>query len=216
MRLGLRKRHSISKVMLLPCLFVCICAVSVFILHRAEPTFKARCSDYSNRAFTELVNACIKDIAKTDDFKNFFEAVYDDNHRITSIEANPSTINTVKSTLVIDIQNALNADYPAYIDIPLGALSKYALLTSYGPNLHIKIIPISIVNCELEDEFEAVGINQVRHKLFMNVYVDMHYCGYTLDESERIYATIPLAETIYSADVPMYYGSGMAGEIAIN
>jgi sporulation protein YunB len=208
MRLGMRKRHSMGIIIILVLCLALICAKTV--LKRAEPMFTAQCSNYSNTAFTELVNKCVIDSAESKEFKDFFKIISDSNERITAIEADTAKINIVKSSLLIDIQNALNGDYPASVEIPLGSLSGYYLLSSMGPRLNIKIIPISIVNGEFDETFEAVGINQTRHKIYLRVSVDMQYRGYLMNETERIETSVPIAETVISGEVPTYYGGALA------
>lgn len=205
MRWGLRKRR---RPFVALCLFILPCTTH-FLLKRAEPAFYAQCSKYSNTAFTGLVNECIRDMADSGRFESFFEINADNNGNITSIEADTARINSVKSQLLINIQNALNADYPAYVYIPIGSLSPYPLLTYYGPTLRVRVYPISIVNGKLDDTFESVGINQVRHEISLTLYVDMRYTGYVMDKTERITARVPIAETVISGAVPQYYGTGM-------
>lgn len=78
-----------------------------------------------------------------------------------------------------------------------------------GPQIPIKIIPISVVTCDMEETFEAAGINQVLHRISLRIGVNMHYRGYFLNKNERIEATVPIAETIISGTVPQYYGNGL-------
>lgn len=177
------------------------------MLKRAEPVFVAQSSNYSNTAFTDLVNKCIYNAAEQDGFNDFYEMIPNGTDGITAIRADTTKINKTISKLMIDIQNALNADYPATIYIPLGSLSKYYALSSLGPCIPIKIIPISIVNGTYDEEFKAVGINQIKHKIDLIITVDMLYQGYLLHETERIEMTVPISETIISGEVPQYYGN---------
>lgn len=204
MRLGMkckRKRHIVVFV-IIP-VFLC---VSHFFLKRAEPSFVAQTSNYSNTAFTDLVNKCVLNIVDKPEYKDLYKIVSQDG--IKTLSANTSQINTIQSKLLIDIQNTLNADYPATVKIPLGSLSSYYLLSSFGPEIPVKIIPISIVSGDFKEEFKSVGINQVRHKLFLEVSVNMQYRGFTMNETEKIVAQIPIAETVIVGDVPQYYGTG--------
>lgn len=208
MKLGYKRAYTATAVFL-PLLFalILICVFVHFLLKRAEPTFVAQTSNYSNTAFTDLVNKCILDITKRDEYDDFFEVVSTDG--ISMIEADTSKINLLTSELLINIQNSLNADYPAKVYIPLGSVTDYYLLSSMGPSIPVKVIPISVVNSKIEDVFESVGINQIRHKIYLKLWVDMHYRGYLLDERERIETTVPIAETVISGDVPQYYGDGL-------
>ncbi len=210
MKLGIKKRHSAGRI-IIPAL--CLIAL-IFGIHkllkRAEPVFVAQCSNYSNTAFTDLVNKCVIELAQSDDFGNFFFVPHGSGDKITALEADTGQINLVTSKLLINIQNALNGDYPAKLKIPLGSLTGYYVLFSAGPRIPVTIEPISIVNGHYEEEFESVGINQVMHKINLRVTVDMVYRGYMMNERETIEAVVPIAETVISGNVPEYYGGQFA------
>lgn len=206
MRLGMKRK----RVNLLPgvpiIFFVGAIISSGIILKRAEPAFVAQTSNYSNTAFTDLVNKCVLNIMEQEEYAELFITKTNSNERITAIEANTAKINKLNSALLIDIQNALNADYPAYVSVPLGALTKYKVLSSIGPPLKFKIIPISVVSSSFDEEYESVGINQVRHSVYLDITVNMLYSGYMMRETELIETSVPLTETIVMGDVPQYYG----------
>lgn len=213
MRLGMKRKHSTWRILIPVLCFIFIIFCAHRLLKRAEPVFVAQCSNYSNTAFTDLVNKCVIAELEKGEFEGFFKIISDSSERITAIEADTAQINKVKSALMIDIQNTLNNDYPAKVYIPLGSLSGYSLLSSVGPVLPVQIIPISVVNGELDESFEDAGINQVRHKLYLTVTVDMQYRGYMMNERERIETSVPIAETVIAGEVPRYYsGSGAAAE----
>lgn len=212
MRMGYRKKNTATVIVFsLLCTLILICFFLHIVLKRAEPVFVAQTSNYSNTAFTDLVNKCIIDVSKREEFDDFFEIVSKDD--ISMVEADTSKMNMLISELTINIQNALNNDYPAKLHIPLGSLADYYVLSSFGPEIPIKIIPISVVNSKIEDTFESVGINQTRHKIYLKIWVYMRYRGYLLDEKEKIEATVPIAETIIPGEVPQYYGTGLTQSI---
>ena len=212
MRLGYKRKHTASVVFLpLLCAVILLCFIAHIILKRAEPSFVAQTSNYSNTAFTDLVNKCIIDITKRKEYDDFFEIVSNDG--VSMVEADTAKINTLVSELLISVQNALNNDYPAKLYIPLGSLTDYYMLSSSGPVIPVKIIPISVVNSEIKDTFESVGINQVRHRIYLKLWVNMHYRGFLLDERETIETSVPIAETVINGNVPQYYGTGLTQSI---
>ena len=206
MRIGYRKQYTAAKCFIpLLCIAISMMGLHLF-LKRAEPSFVAQTSNYSNTAFTDLVNKCVLKAASSEEFKNFFTAFSSDD--ITAIEADTSKINRITSKLLIDIQNALNNDYPAKLYIPLGSLTDYYILSSMGPSIPVKIIPISVVDCVIDENFKSVGINQIQHTIDLIISVNMHYRGYLLDERETLKTTVPISKTIISGNVPEYYGNG--------
>ena len=212
MRVGYKRRHTASVVIIpLLCTVVLLCFCIHIFLKRAEPSFVAQTSNYSNTAFTDLVNKCILDIASKDDFSDFFNVTSTDG--VSMVESNTAKINLMTSELLINVQNSLNNDYPAKLYIPLGSLTDYYILSSLGPSIPVKIIPISVVNCKIEDKFESVGINHTKQSIYLRIWVEMHYRGFLLDERETIETTVPIAETIITGDVPQYYGTGLTQSI---
>lgn len=212
MRVGYKKKHTASVVIIsLLCTLILLCFCVHLFLKRAEPSFIAQTSNYSNTAFTDLVNKCVIDIAKRDEFSELFKVVETDS--LSMVEADTAKINLIVSELMINIQNSLNNDYPAKLYIPLGSLTDYYVLSSLGPVMPVKIIPISVVSSEIFDTFESVGINHTKHSIHLKIWVDMHYSGYLLNERERIETSVPIAETIISGDVPQYYGNGLTQSI---
>ena len=205
MRFGMKKGHGRLGIML-PCLLIFLCICFYAVIKRAEPMFSAQCSNYSNTAFTDLVNSCVADMATEETFCGITEIRENSKGSVTAIETDTARVNYIKSRLLINIQNALNSDYPAYVGIPLGSVIGPKLFTYYGPELKIKIVPISVVNGELTESFEAAGINQVRHTIGLKIYVDMQYIGYAMNETERIETTVPISESVIAGDVPQYYG----------
>ena len=212
MRVGYRRKHTAAVIIIsLLCVLILVLILLHIFLKRAEPAFVAQTSNYSNTAFTDLVNKSIIKIAETEEFKDFFEIISKDG--TTTIEADTYKINTITSKLMIEVQNTLNNDYPAKLYIPLGSLTDYYILSSLGPSIPVKIVPISVVNCKIEDKFESVGINHTKQSIYLRIWVEMHYRGFLLDERETIETTVPIAETIITGDVPQYYGTGLTQSI---
>ena len=208
MRLNLWGRRRLFKLVFVFWLFLFVVGFFMhFLLKRAEPVFVAQSSNYSNTAFTDLVNKCIIKAVDAGGFEKFFDTSSENG--ITAMMADTAAINSTVSKLMIDIQNALNGDYPAKLYIPLGSLSGYYLLSSIGPQIPVKIIPISVVNSSYDETFVSVGINQVRHRINLKITVDMLYKGYLLTETERIETTVPLIDNIISGDIPENYGTGL-------
>ena len=206
MRLGMKRKK--KKMFFAFIIFFITGAIisSHIFLKRVEPAFVAQTSNYSNTAFTDLVNKCVLNLTDKGYFSDLFLREKNQHETITNLNMDTVKMNRLISTLLIDIQNALNADYPAYVSVPLGSLSKYKVLSSLGPILKFKVIPISVVNSTLDEEFESAGINQVRHRIYLDLTVEMLYSGYTMHETELIEMSVPLAETVVMGEVPQYYG----------
>ena len=116
MRVGYKRRHTASVVIIpLLCTVVFLCFCIHIFLKRAEPSFVAQTSNYSNTAFTDLVNKCILDIASKDEFSGFFNVTSTDG--VSMVESNTAKINLMTSELLINVQNSLNNAFINHSDI---------------------------------------------------------------------------------------------------
>ncbi len=55
------------------------------------------------------------------------------------------------------------------IYLPLGQLLGSQLLAGRGPDVPIVIVPVGTVESRVYDVFEEAGINQTRHKIYLEV-----------------------------------------------
>ena len=53
------------------------------------------------------------------------------------------------------------------LDIALGTFTGLALLTGFGPDVSIKIMPIGTANCDFVSTFISAGINQTIHRIYL-------------------------------------------------
>ena len=92
--------------------------------------------------------------------------------------------------------------------VPLGSCSNLYFLAGLGPNVPIRIYPVSIVNADFKESFDSVGINQVKHKLYLDVSMKMSFVGMMFAQSDTVETSVLLNETIIVGDTPTYYGNG--------
>ena len=88
---------------------------------------------------------------------------------ITLIETNSVLINSVSRETALNIETKLESIYGEKIPIPVGQLSGITFFANLGPEIFVEIAPYSKVNCVFLSEFESAGINQTRHKIFLNI-----------------------------------------------
>ena len=81
-------------------------------------------------------------------------------------------------------------------------------LAGLGPKVPIRIYPVSIVNADFKESFDSVGINQVKHKLYLDVSMKMSFVGMMFAQADTVETSVLLNETIIVGDTPTYYGNG--------
>jgi sporulation protein YunB len=88
------------------------------------------------------------------------------------------------------------------IKIPLGKISGLYYLASYGPKIPVRMKPMGRVNTVVFDKFEDAGINQTRHKIYLQVITEVQIIIPLIEESIEVFTMMPLADTIYIGEVP--------------
>lgn len=81
------------------------------------------------------------------------------------------------------------------------------LLSGYGPDIKVKVIPQGTVTTEFKTEFLSAGINQTRHRVYLNVSGTMYVTAPFMEDEMTIDTGVTIAETVLIGDVPEFYGN---------
>ena len=86
--------------------------------------------------------------------------------------------------------------------MPLGAALGLTLLAGSGPRIPISIVPVGSVQTDFETEFEACGINQTRHKVYLQLSASIRIVIPTGAKTTNVTANMLVAESIIVGKVP--------------
>ena len=125
--------------------------------------------------------------------------------RITALKTNMSEVNRLKTDILNIINDEILALDTSDIGIPLGSLFLPELFSGKGPVLPVRVLSIRNSDAEFRSSFIQAGINQTRHKMTMDVSVDVSVlvlaqtCGFTITSE------VVVAETVIVGTVPSTY-----------
>ena len=88
------------------------------------------------------------------------------------------------------------------VSVPLGAALGITLLAGSGPDIPVSIVPVGSVATEFATEFEACGINQTRHKVYLQLTASIRIVIPTGAKTTQISANMLVAESIIVGSVP--------------
>ena len=71
-----------------------------------------------------------------------------------------------------------------------------------GPKITVNMEQIGNINTSYDSTFESAGINQVRHKIYLNVDVKMRLVVPLASKDVELTCEIPVAETIIVGKIP--------------
>lgn len=220
MHMGLSKHNIIkykyrTKVKRI-CFFLCIFIfflVCMFVIAQLKTAFLKVFVPYAINIGSDSINYTVSEYFKDNnyDYQDFVTLEYNNDNEITSVRANSVLMNMVKADLSIYLQDKVNELKSTNITIPFGSVFNNPMFAGMGPDLSIKLKPTDITDLVFSDSFEACGINQVRHKIYIEVFINISIHFGTMSKTEIIEDTIPVAETVIVGRVPQYYGSDIIG-----
>ena len=91
------------------------------------------------------------------------------------------------------------------IDVPLGTVLGSRLFAATGPDIPIKVFPIGQIDVNLSDEFIQAGINQIKHRVSVEVTVAVKVLIPFYGEEMVVSSGAPVCESIIIGDIPSTY-----------
>lgn len=209
MRLGLSRtrNRSLKGVGIFFTLFFLIFLIWL-IFTKLQPSFIEYAKVYSNNIANEVVNSAVDDVFVKEEYQSLAKIMENSSENIKAIETDTAKINRLKSAIIQSMQKNIDSHKSDTVYVPLGSCSNLYFLAGLGPKVPIRIYPVSIVNAYFKESFDSVGINQVKHKLYLDVSMKMSFVGMMFAQSDTVETSVLLNETIIVGDTPTYYGNG--------
>ena len=209
MRLGLSRtrNRSLKGVGIFFTLFFLIFLIWL-IFTKLQPSFIEYAKVYSNNIANEVVNSAVDDVFVKEEYQSLAKIMENSSENIKAIETDTAKINRLKSAIMQSMQKNIDSHKSDTVYVPLGSCSNLYFLAGLGPKVPIRIYPVSIVNADFKESFDSVGINQVKHKLYLDVSMKMSFVGMMFAQSDTGETSVLLNETIIVGDTPTYYGNG--------
>lgn len=126
----------------------------------------------------------------------------DSEGRVTMLQANTARMNALAVSVAIEAQRALEEQDSAWVSVPLGAALKAPFFSSLGPRVRVRLSPVGSVSAAFATEFEAAGINQTRHKIWLEMHAAMRLVLPTGAKPVSVQTQILIAESIIVGAVP--------------
>lgn len=209
MRLGLSRtrNRSLKGVGIFFTLFFLIFLIWL-IFTKLQPSFIEYAKVYSNNIANEVVNSAVDDVFVKEEYQSLAKIMENSSENIKAIETDTAKVNRLKSAIIQSMQKNIDSHKSDTVYVPLGSCSNLYFLAGLGPKVPIRIYPVSIVNADFKESFDSVGINQVKHKLYLDVSMKMSFVGMMFAQSDTVETSVLLNEMIIVGDTPTYYGNG--------
>lgn len=189
--------------------FLLALSLSFMFMLRLRSAFLRVMTSHAINIGSDAINMTVADYFEDHKYTygDFVTLSHNNDDEITSVQTNTSLMNKVKADLSLYLQEYVNELKTGIVSIPFGNIFNNPVLSGIGPDLKIKIKPTDITDLNFCDSFESAGINQVRHKIYIEAIVTISIHCASMSKTEVITDTIPVAETVVVGRVPEYYGT---------
>lgn len=162
---------------------------------------------------TEAANTALQQEVTDENlqYQDFVLIHKDSDGHIVLMQANTVKVNQFAAATTLAVQKALEDLRWQSFGIPLGQILGVPLLANLGPRLKYNIMPAGAVRVNVVDKFEAAGINQTRHSIYLNFDTSIRIVIPSKGGEAIVGMQVPLVESIIVGGVPSTFVSVQGG-----
>lgn len=177
---------------------------------RIRPTLIRLALVKAEQIASQSINETVRaDISPNIQYQNLIKIVFNSEGKIILIQPNTGEVNRIASEATLAVQKKLHELPEMEIGIPTGQIIGSKIMAGFGPQIPVKVRMAGLVESSINDRFEAAGINQVRHRIFVTVTATVEIVVPLISKEAEVRTDIPLVEAIIVGDVPhVFVGNG--------
>lgn len=149
-------------------------------------------------------------------YSELMDVRMDDQGQVALLSANTVRMNQLADRAGAAALRRLQNMSSERVTVPLGAALGMTLFAGSGPGIPVSIVPIGSIRTDFATEFEACGINQTRHKVYLKVTASIRIVIPTGAKTTEVSANMLVAESIIVGGVPEGFVGYNLGEEELN
>ena len=201
MRINRHPNYPIYAVFFMMSLLISFITVTNYI----EPTLIELCKVKAESLGISIAHGVVEEVMGNVGYLDLIILDRDETGKIMALRANVIEMNRIASEVSLAIQEKNNKLEATYVQIPIGNFTGNSLLAGMGPKIKVKIIPTGTVNVEFKTEFLSSGINQTRHRVFLEIKSKMGIVAPFVSKRVEVITELNVAETVLVGEVPETY-----------
>lgn len=168
------------------------------------PTIQAMAKARAVQTAVTAVNGAIRDylVGSTINYQDLVQLHQNADGRIMMMQANTLKITELAAEVALVSEEAMINLERQRFSIPMGQVLGSQLLATYGPGIPVRVIPVGAVRVDMVDRFEAAGINQTRHRIYLDLDSYVRIAVPWQQTEVQIATRVPLVENIIIGEVP--------------
>ena len=189
--------------MVIIAIFVLFNSILYFFNKNILPAVLSIGEESLRREATTIINETALDIYSKDfNYNDIIVTEKDNEGNITMLRADTVKLNYLASKLILASNNKISDLEAVGLKVPLGYMTKNFVFYNLGPKINIKMTQVGNITSSYESVFESAGINQTRHKIYLNVNMKMKIIVPLNSKDVEIVSQIPISETIIVGKIP--------------
>lgn len=200
------KRNRIKWFICLVLLFVLAVYSAVFTEQIIKPNLAAIAEVKVKAMIASIVNEAVHEqFVSNPAAKELLTIKTDQEGNITFMESNTAAMNSLASKLTQSVQEQYRWEDAAQLRVPAGSILGSQILSQFGPSVKLKVLPIGTSKINFRTEFESMGINQTKYKVYMELDSQARVLAPFSINNIEVQNTILVAEAIIVGEVPNSY-----------
>lgn len=179
--------------------FTAIYALDAVIM----PTVMVTCDAEMKAKASEIINKAIfNEYSNNFNYGEIITVEKDGEGNISMLKTDTLKMNKIATNVALSAQEEIKKVGEIGIRLPLGYLTKNNILAYYGPKVTVRMQPIGHIETKYISKFETAGINQTRHKIYVEAKTKIKVILPMASSDVEIVNQVPIAETIIVGKVP--------------
>lgn len=201
---GTIKRKNKAKIIIIIVVNLMLFNIFIYTLNKIiTPTVMAVADAEMRAKAMEIINSDIlKEYSKQFNYDDIIHFEKDNDGNITMLKADTLKMNKIAADVALNSQQELKKLGSTGIKVPTGYIFQNNILAELGPKVSIKMEPIGYMETRYQSQFESAGINQTRHKIYVQVYAKLRVMIPTKNDEIEVKREVPIAETIIVGKIP--------------
>lgn len=199
-----RKNHKyILLILVIIVIFVIFNAMVAFFDNKVMPSIIEIGKVMAKSQTLDIINDKSISIL-SDEFKydEMIKVQKDKDGNIILIQADTIKLNYIAAQLATECNKELRDMNNSNIKVPLGWMTDKSVFYNVGPKINVEMEPIGNITTSYESKFESAGINQTRHKIYLNVTAKMRMKFPLQNQDLDVTTQIPVSDTIIVGKIP--------------
>lgn len=185
-------------------LLLVICVILGYIYYSIQPVIIRYAESVAETVMLNSANEAIVNILENEKFSYDDIAVLsrDKDGLVQSLEIDTYKVNYLKSHISNEISKII-ADKERYtVGIPIGTFFANTFTAGFGPDVNFKMQMTTTAFVDFEHEFRDAGINQVLHRVVVNVKINGSLIVVGYKRSISVNTSAIAAQTVIVGAVP--------------